>query len=180
MRHFEQILEFATKAHGDQKRKYTGDPYIIHPQAVAQLVKVFGGDDGMVFAALLHDVLEDTPVTSIELLTELHRIFGDDVDMVHDVHSLVVELTDVYIKENFPHLNRKARKLLEAQRLGRCSSRAQSIKYADLIDNGISITEHDPGFAAVYLREKADLLEFMRMGNSQLRKMALAETSVNA
>ena len=34
---------FAYKAHGNQKRKYTGDPYMMHPLAVAQIVKDYGG-----------------------------------------------------------------------------------------------------------------------------------------
>jgi len=36
---YQKALEFATKAHGDQKRKYTGEPYITHPIAVAKIIK---------------------------------------------------------------------------------------------------------------------------------------------
>ena len=36
---FDKAVKFATVAHGDQKRKYTDDPYIVHPLAVAELVK---------------------------------------------------------------------------------------------------------------------------------------------
>lgn len=177
MTKYDQILQLATDAHGDQKRKYTGDPYIVHPISVAEIVSTHGGDDAMVYAALLHDVLEDTPVTSTELLIKLHYILNPA--MALDVHSLVVDLTDVYTKENFPNLNRKTRKLLEAQRLGKAQGRAQTVKYADLIDNGFSITEHDPGFAKVYLKEKQDLLDNMKDGDPILFHQASNQHKIN-
>ena len=43
----DEVLKFATKAHGDQKRKYTGDPYIVHPIAVAEIVKTVPHTDAM-------------------------------------------------------------------------------------------------------------------------------------
>jgi (p)ppGpp synthase/HD superfamily hydrolase len=173
-----QVMEYSAKAHGDQKRKYTEDPYIIHPMAVSEIVGENLGDEAMVYAALLHDVLEDTPVTSTQLLVDLHDM-GMLPGMAFDVHDLVVELTDVYTKENFPSLNRKARKDLEAQRLGRASSRAQSIKYADLLDNTKSITEHDPGFAKVYLQEKAAILSCMTSGDHHLFMRCLRSLNQN-
>ena len=55
---------FATQAHAsiDQRRKYTGLPYIVHPEAVAELVEATGAGPEVVAAAWLHDVVEDTPV----------------------------------------------------------------------------------------------------------------------
>lgn len=150
------ITGFAKKAHGDQKRKYTGEPYVYHTIAVSKLVKEQGGDLNMQAAALLHDVLEDTRVGHQELRTFLYSV---DEESAEDVLQLVVELTDVYTKESFPHLNRKVRKELEAERLGRCSARAKRIKLADMEDNTSSIVERDPDFAKVYLKEKARLLE---------------------
>lgn len=158
--HYQKILEYATSAHGEQKRKYTGDPYIVHPIAVAEIVKGLDGDEAMIYAALLHDVLEDTPVTSNQLLSDLCDL-GIPSDLAFDIHSLVVSLTDVYTKANFPTLNRSTRKDLEADRLGRTSARSQLIKFADMQDNTSSITEHDPKFSEVYLREKKVLLDRM-------------------
>ena len=51
-----RALAFATLAHGDQKRKYTGDMYIVHPIEVMEIVKTVPHDDAMLAAALLHDV----------------------------------------------------------------------------------------------------------------------------
>lgn len=150
------ITGFAAAAHGDQKRKYTGEPYVYHTISVSRIVKEQGGDLNMQAAALLHDVLEDTKVSHQELRVFLHSVDQESAD---DVLALVVELTDVYTSESFPHLNRKARKELEAERLGRCSARAKRIKLADMEDNTSSIVERDPAFAKVYLEEKKRLLE---------------------
>ena len=62
---------FADKRHESQKRK-SGEPYIIHPVAVAEIVAEMGLDTDAITAALLHDCLEDT-ATSFE---ELSREFG--------------------------------------------------------------------------------------------------------
>jgi guanosine-3',5'-bis(diphosphate) 3'-pyrophosphohydrolase len=65
----------AEQAHAGQDRA-TGEPYIIHPLAVAQLVADLGMDDDAIAAALLHDVLEDSPKFTPEYLTQT---FGEDV-----------------------------------------------------------------------------------------------------
>lgn len=153
------ILDFATDAHSGQLRKYTGDAYITHPIAVAQLVIDNGGDQNMVNAAILHDVLEDTAVTHSQLRSFLHLTLSHSD--AEDTLSLVVALTDVYTHQDFPNLNRKARKLLEAQRLGIVSQRAKAIKRLDIVDNTKSIVDNDPKFSKVYLAEKEVLLTFL-------------------
>jgi len=56
----ENCYKFAEKAHGDQKRRYTHEPYITHPLAVAGILNdnIQDGDINLLCAALLHDVLE--------------------------------------------------------------------------------------------------------------------------
>ena len=56
---------FAAKKHGDQKRK-SGEPYITHPIAVAEILMQIGMDADTVSAGLLHDTLEDTDTTEEE------------------------------------------------------------------------------------------------------------------
>jgi (p)ppGpp synthase/HD superfamily hydrolase len=56
----ETIKDFANKAHGDQKRRYTPDKYVVHPIRVMELCKEYTNDVTVLAAALLHDVLEDT------------------------------------------------------------------------------------------------------------------------
>ena len=70
----DDALVFATDAHSQQFRK-SGEPYIIHPILVASIVAKITEDESMVIAALLHDVVEDTPVTIEEVRTR----YGDDV-----------------------------------------------------------------------------------------------------
>lgn len=146
----DKALKFSTAAHAavNQKRKYTGEDYIVHPIAVSNLVKENGGTDEMIAAALLHDTVEDTNVTREQIAEE----FG------WKVFKLVVELTDVTKPEDG---NRATRKAIEAKRLGMASKEAQTIKLADLIDNTKTIFKYDPKFAKVYIQEKIALLEAM-------------------
>ena len=75
----EKAYYYAYNAHREQKRK-SGEPYIIHPVAVAQILLGFGMDQQSVIAALLHDVVEDTPVTA----EEIKKLFGADVAFLVD------------------------------------------------------------------------------------------------
>ena len=70
---------FAYKAHRSQKRK-SGEPYIIHPIATAQILTELEVDADTLVAAFLHDTVEDTEVTQ-ELITE---VFGEDVALLVD------------------------------------------------------------------------------------------------
>ncbi len=71
--------QFAAEAHKNQKRS-SGQPYIIHPLAVAFTLIELGMDTDTICAALLHDVVEDTDVT----LKDLKKRFGQDVAMLVD------------------------------------------------------------------------------------------------
>lgn len=154
-----KALKFATQAHGEQKRKYTGQPYIVHPVEVMNIVKTVEHDDEMLAAALLHDVVEDTPVT----IEEIEELFGSDVA------SLVSDLTDVSKPEDG---NRKFRKAMDREHSAAASARAQTIKLADLISNGVDILEHDRHFAKVFLAEKDLLLDVLTKGDKSLWKKA--------
>ena len=63
MMNYEQALDIATKAHGGQVRKFSGLPYVTHPIAVAESLHY--EDDKII--ALLHDVVEDTHLTLLDL-----------------------------------------------------------------------------------------------------------------
>lgn len=80
----EYALKYAAEAHKTQKR-LTGEPYIMHPINVATIVVDLGMDVDTVIAALLHDVVEDTPVTD----EEIKQKFGSSIaDMVEGVTKL--------------------------------------------------------------------------------------------
>src|SRR3954469_12742414 len=138
----DEVKDFADKAHGNQMRKYTPDRYIVHPVRVMKTCKEYTNDITILAAALLHDVLEDTPVTKVELERFLMKLMSGDE--AKRTVQLVEELTDIYIKENYPQWNRKKRMIKETERLGKTSSAAQTIKYADIIDNAPEVTEKEP------------------------------------
>lgn len=155
----DQAYRFAAVAHGQQKRKYTGEPYINHPRNVAGLVKTAGGTDAMVAAAYLHDVVEDTPVTN----ADIRDIFGNEIA------DLVGWVTDVSRPEDG---NRAARKAIDCAHLAAAPAEAQTIKLADLIDNTASIRDRDPDFWKVYRLEKLALLEVLTKGDPNLFELA--------
>lgn len=71
--------QFAQEAHKDTKRE-SGDPYISHSIAVAQLVQEWGLDDASVAAALLHDVVEDENYS----LADIQKEFGEEIAFLVD------------------------------------------------------------------------------------------------
>jgi (p)ppGpp synthase/HD superfamily hydrolase len=157
----ERARVFATAAHAavGQKRKYTGEPYVVHPLEVANIVMAAGGSEASIAAAMLHDVLEDTAVTYDLLEDE----FGNEVA------ELVLWLTDVSKPEDG---NRSTRKALDRQHSAAAPAEAQTIKVADLISNTRSIVAHDPDFAVVYLQEKRQLLEVLTKADPALLNQA--------
>ncbi len=79
LRELERAYRFAAEAHQGQKR-LSGDDFITHPVAVAQILADLGLDTTTLEAALLHDTVEDTPVT----LERLEAEFGPDVARLVD------------------------------------------------------------------------------------------------
>ena len=75
----EKAYKIASEAHKDQKRK-SGEPYIIHPLCVAIILADLEMDKETITAGLLHDVVEDTVMTSEEIREE----FGEDVEQLVD------------------------------------------------------------------------------------------------
>lgn len=70
---------YADELHGEQKRK-SGEPYIIHPLAVGEILIQLGMDRDTIAAGLLHDVVEDTSAT----LEDLEEQFGREVAVMVD------------------------------------------------------------------------------------------------
>lgn len=70
----DRAIIFATNAHSDAKRKGTELPYILHPLEAAAIVATMTEDINIIVAAVLHDVLEDTPVTVEQLECEFGTV----------------------------------------------------------------------------------------------------------
>ena len=74
-----KAYSIACEAHANQKRR-SGEPYIMHPVAVAKILAEMGMDAESVCAALLHDVVEDTETTS----EEIREMFGESIEQLVD------------------------------------------------------------------------------------------------
>ena len=160
----ENAISFADRAHRSigQTRKYTGEPYINHPLAMIDILRQHSRwpvSDAQLAAAALHDTVEDTPVT----LDEVRTVVGEDVA------TLVDWLTDVSKPQDG---NRRTRKALDLAHTAAAPPEAKTVKLADLIHNAVDITQHDPDFARVWLREKAALLEVLSDGDPGLLELA--------
>lgn len=83
---------FGKKAHGKQLR-FTGEPYITHPLAVALILAQMRMDPQTIMAAILHDVIEDTPIEQ----AEIEKKFGKEVA---DLVDGVTKLTQIHF-ENY-------------------------------------------------------------------------------
>ncbi len=120
----ERAFEFAYRAHSGQRRK-SGEPYIIHPVAVADILIGFGMDAQSVEAALLHDTVEDTPVTG----EDIKKNFGASVALLVDG---VTKLGKVPLASKEEQQAENLRKLL----LAMCEDiRVIIIKLADRLHN---------------------------------------------
>lgn len=163
----ERARVFATAAHAavKQVRKYTFEPYIVHPIEVASIVATVPHTDEMLAAAYLHDTVEDTGVTIADIRAE----FGEEVA------ELVGWLTDVSRPEDG---NRAVRKAIDREHTAQAPAGAQTVKLADLIANTRSIVKHDVSFAKTYLAEKRLLLEVLTRGDAVLMAEARATVGV--
>ena len=74
-----RAFDLACQQHAGQLRK-SGEPYVIHPIAVAEILASIGMDEQTIVAGLLHDVIEDTDYTSEQMIAE----FGAEVELLVD------------------------------------------------------------------------------------------------
>lgn len=94
-----KAYDVAEEMHNGQLRK-SGEPYLIHPMAVAEILAELGMDEETIIAGLLHDVVEDTPYTSEELIKDFGEEVGLLVDGVTKLGSLKFESKEQRQAEN--------------------------------------------------------------------------------
>lgn len=117
-----KAASFAADAHGPQMRKTAGKmiPYITHPLRVAERLRLAGvTDENILCAAVLHDVVEDTPVP----LSAVRFEFGDRIA------GWVSEVTD---DKSLP---KTSRKLAQIEHAPHMSPESRLVKLADQLDN---------------------------------------------
>jgi len=72
---FDKAVKFATDAHSGTERRGKGFPYIIHPMEAVTIVATITSDPELLAAAILHDTVEDTDVTFVQI----RELFGEHV-----------------------------------------------------------------------------------------------------
>lgn len=155
---FWEAVAFADRFHHGQLRKYDGQPYIVHPQNVASLVNRAPGHTlEMLQAAVLHDVLEDTSASEADVEANFGPV----------VLRYVLALTDERFGQDKVG-NRKFRKEQTALRLSKEGYEVHTIKVADMLDNSVSIVQHDPNFAKVFMREMNAMLNVLGLADKAL------------
>ena len=128
----EKAYNIARDAHKDQRRR-SGEPYIMHPVAVARILFEIGMDNECIIAALLHDVVEDTSCS----LDDIRRDFGDEVALLVDG---VTKLTQVSLATREEVQAENIRKMFIAMNQ---DVRVVIIKLADRLHN-MRTLEHMP------------------------------------
>lgn len=156
-------VRMARGFHRGHRRKYTGEPYMVHLVEVAGLVAAAGLPDVAIAAALLHDSIEDTTATYADIESALGKTVAD----------LVLECTDVdEIDKSLKKFNRATRKRLMREKLAEASYLAKSIKLADMISNTKDVAAHDLAFSKVYLPEMRLLIWALLGGHPSLMETA--------
>ncbi len=157
---FVRAYETANQAHQGQRRK-SGEPYILHPVAVASVVAEMGLDDVSIAAALLHDAVEDTGVELIQIQTE----FGPDVAAIVDG---VTKLDRVRFATKQAQQAATLRKMLVAMA---SDLRVLIIKLADRLHNMRTVGALRPAKQEQIARETLDVYAPLahRLGMQEVR-----------
>ena len=134
------------RAHAGQTRK-SGEPYITHPVAVAHILAELGMDAETIIAAILHDTLEDTPLSRAELEAEFGTTVAELVDGVTKLDKLRFRSVAEAAAESF-------RKMLLAMAR---DMRVILIKLADRLHNMRTLTSMVPEARRRIARETLDI-----------------------
>jgi len=98
--HIRAAIEFSRIAHQGQTRQ-SGDPYVTHPIAVARILAPLRLDTQSIIAALLHDVVEDTEITSEQIAEKFGKPVADLVEGLSKLERVHFETREDAQAENF-------------------------------------------------------------------------------
>ncbi|HJU39989.1 MAG TPA: bifunctional (p)ppGpp synthetase/guanosine-3',5'-bis(diphosphate) 3'-pyrophosphohydrolase [Tahibacter sp.] len=141
-----RAYEVGAYAHGEQKRK-SGEPYITHPVAVAGILAELRLDHETIIAAILHDTLEDTPLTRAELAAQFGEAVAELVDGVTKLDKLQFKSRQEAAAESF-------RKMLLAMAR---DLRVILIKLADRLHNMRTLGAMEPSARRRIARETLEI-----------------------
>ncbi|HTZ29574.1 MAG TPA: HD domain-containing protein [Streptosporangiaceae bacterium] len=162
-------VQFATGHHGDQRRK-TGVPYLEHLLEAVQILVQGAGvrDPDVLVAAVLHDVVEDTPCTLDEIaagfgpraaelvswVTMPERCPGEDASAVREAY-----LRRLRLAPQDAILVKLADRMSNVQTLRNLAPDRQRSYYAQTVEHIIPLTAAQPWFAAWYAEWEADFAD---------------------
>lgn len=158
---FNKALKFATEKHKGQVRRIDKTPYINHPIRVADMIKLYAPDDEnlatLVASAYLHDTLEDTHTSFIELKDN----FG------LEVARIVMELSTA------PFDSDDVKTAYLCRHLRFMSNKALTVKLADRLDNISDLANFDKSKMSVKIDQTEKMINAIQKGrhlNSIQRK----------
>ncbi len=128
-----KAYDFAVKAHADQKR-HSGDPYVIHPVAVADILTELKLDSATIATGLLHDTIEDTHATYTTIVQEFGKEVADLVDGVTKISVLENQANTSTKAENFRKLILATSKDIRVL-LVKLADRLHNMRTINAIDN---------------------------------------------
>lgn len=154
-RMYNQAIAFAADAHVGQFRKYTGEPYVLHPIEVAEILRRHDRPACEIVGGVLHDVVEDTNRTLKQVKFHFGTVVGDLVDGV----------TNVAEDKRVPRVERFWQNVahLESQSEG-----SHNIKCADIISNMKNFPKDNESSLVNYSAEKMIVLEHLLLADSNL------------
>ncbi len=144
--HIRIAIEFSREAHQGQTRQ-SGDPYVTHPIAVARMLTPLHLDVQSIIAALLHDVVEDTDITTAQIAEKFGTPVAELVDGLSKLEKIQFETREDAQAENF-------RKMLLAMAR---DVRVILIKLADRLHNMRTLDSMRPDKCARIARETMEI-----------------------
>ena len=155
-----RAYDFSLQHHAGQKRA-SGEPYVLHPLEVAQVLAEMKMDSTAIAAGLLHDAVEDTPVTS----EEISELFGEQV--AHIVEG-VTKIDKIKFANREDRQAENVRKMLLAMV---SDVRVVLIKLADRLHNMRTLEHLEPRRRQEISRETLDIYAPLahRLGMGKLR-----------
>ena len=146
--------QFAKLAHKGQQRKYSSEPYITHPLAVAKLVNEYTDDPEVISAAILHDVVEDCDIT----LEQIESMFGSRVAKIVAGVTKITDGMDIQSSRK-KHINNR-------HYASQCAD-CQLVKAMDSLHNLSQLHQADDAFRERFVREKKSLASMLTLAPKQ-------------
>ncbi len=136
-------FNLADSLHKGQTRK-SGEPYIMHPVAVAEILCNLGFDTDMISAALLHDVVEDCECTIDQIREKFNNNIAEIVDAVTAINQNTSSINEIFDDPDFFKNSLEEQTFKKLISIGKENKFAFFIKFADRLNNLRTIQVFNP------------------------------------